>query len=50
MRLLMLCGTGMWIVNNAIAGSIGGTVLEVVVAVVNVSTIFRLYRFRKSAT
>jgi hypothetical protein len=43
MRLLMLCGTGMWIANNVIAGSVGGTVLEVVVVAVNASTIFRLY-------
>lgn len=44
MRLLMLCGTGMWIANNVIAGSIGGTALEVVVAIVNASTILRLHR------
>jgi hypothetical protein len=50
MRLLMLCGTAMWIANNVIAGSIGGTVLEVVVALVNVSTILRLYRVPGSAT
>ena len=50
MRLLMLCGTGMWIANNVIAGSIGGTVLEVAVALVNTSTILRLYRLPKSAT
>lgn len=50
MRLLMLCGTGMWIANNVIAGSIGGTVLEVVVALVNTSTIVRMYRVPESAT
>lgn len=44
MRLLMLCGTGLWIANNLIAGSIGGTALEVVVAVVNGVTIWRLAR------
>lgn len=44
MRLLMLCGTGLWIANNLIAGSIGGTALEVVVAVVNLTTIARLVR------
>lgn len=42
MRLVMLCGTGLWIANNLIAGSIGGTALEVVVACVNVTTIARL--------
>jgi len=44
MRLLMLCGTGLWIANNLIAGSIGGTALEVVVATVNLVTILRLVR------
>ena len=44
MRLLMLCGTGLWIANNLIAGSIGGTALEVVVAAVNLTTIVRMTR------
>ncbi|NCT85686.1 MAG: YgjV family protein [Comamonadaceae bacterium] len=44
MRLLMLCGTGLWIANNLIAGSIGGTALELVVAAVNLGTIWRLAR------
>lgn len=44
MRLVMLCGTALWIANNILAGSIGGTALEVVVAVVNASTIVRLAR------
>jgi hypothetical protein len=44
MRLLMLCGTGLWIANNLVAGSIGGTALEVVVAAVNLATIVRMAR------
>lgn len=44
MRLLMLCGTALWIANNLIAGSIGGTALEVVVAAVNLATIARMAR------
>lgn len=44
MRLLMLCGTGLWIANNLIAGSIGGTALELVVAAVNLRTIYRMAR------
>jgi hypothetical protein len=44
MRLLMLCGTGLWIANNLIVGSIGGTALEVVVAAVNATTIVRMLR------
>jgi Bacterial inner membrane protein len=46
MRLLMLCGTGLWIANNLIVGSIGGTALEIVVAGVNAFTIVRLWRQR----
>lgn len=44
MRLVMLCGTCLWIVNNVITGSIGGTALEVIVAGVNIATILRLRR------
>lgn len=44
MRLLMLCGTGLWIANNLIAGSIGGTALEVVVAAVNLTILARMWR------
>ncbi|WP_426168371.1 YgjV family protein [Pseudoduganella sp. R-34] len=44
MRLVMLCGTCLWIVNNISAGSIGGTALEVIVAGVNIATIVRLRR------
>lgn len=49
MRLLMLCGTGLWIANNVMAGSIGGSALEVVVAIVNVSTIARMRRQQAAA-
>lgn len=44
MRMLMLCGTLLWVANNVIAGSIGGTALEVVIAVVNVVTMVRMAR------
>jgi hypothetical protein len=44
MRLAMLCGTGLWIVNNVIAGSVGGTALELVIAMVNIVTIRRMMR------
>ncbi len=44
MRLLMLCGTGLWIANDLIVGSIGGTALEVVIAVINLTTIARLLK------
>ena len=49
MRLLMLCGTALWIANNAIAGSIGGTALEVVVAAVNGATVWRMARRARRA-
>ncbi|MFN3302603.1 MAG: YgjV family protein [Roseateles sp.] len=44
MRLLMLVGTGLWIANNLIVGSIGGTALEIVIAAINISTIARMAR------
>lgn len=49
MRLVMLLGTVCWIANNVIAGSVGGTALEVVVAVVNLVTITRMARQRAAA-
>jgi len=49
MRLVMLVGTCLWIANNVIAGSVGGTALEVVVAAVNVTTIVRMARRRVAA-
>ncbi len=44
LRFVLLCGTLLWLANNLIAGSIGGTALEAVVAVVNLGTMFRLWR------
>ena len=44
MRLAMLCGTCLWIANNIVAGSIGGTALEIVIAAVNMTTIWRMAR------
>ena len=48
MRLVMLCGTGLWIANNLIAGSVGGTALEIVVAVTNITTMVRMAQRHKS--
>jgi hypothetical protein len=42
MRVVMLGGTLLWIVNNVLSGSIGGTALELTILVVNCSTIWRL--------
>jgi hypothetical protein len=49
MRLVMLCGTGLWIANNIISGSIGGTALEIVIAIVNTVTIIRMARQAKQS-
>jgi len=47
MRLVMLCGTFLWIGNNLIAGSVGGTALETVIAIVNMRTIWVMAREEK---
>ena len=39
MRLGMLVGTSLWIANNILSGSIGGTALEIVIAIANMYTI-----------
>jgi hypothetical protein len=48
MRLVMLVGTCLWIANNIIVGSIGGTALEIVIASVNVFTILKMWRQKLS--
>lgn len=47
MRLVMLAGTLCWVANNVIVGSIGGTLLELVVAAVNGWTIWRLWQLSR---
>ncbi|MFY9510655.1 MAG: YgjV family protein [Rubrivivax sp.] len=44
MRLVMLVGTLLWVLHNLLVGSIGGTLLELVVAGANLWTISRLWR------
>ncbi|QEM67535.1 YgjV family protein [Geobacter sp. FeAm09] len=44
MRLVILSSTFCWLANDILSGSIGGTLLETVVAIVNTSTILRMYR------
>jgi hypothetical protein len=44
MRIAMLVGTVFWIANNILSGSIGGTALEIIIAVVNSFTILRMLR------
>jgi hypothetical protein len=44
MRLVLLGCTGAWLINNVLSGSIGGTALEVVIALANGFTIARMAR------
>lgn len=46
MRLAMLAGTLLWLANNILSGSIGGTALELVIAATNGYTIFRMLTAR----
>lgn len=47
MRFVILVSTCCWLANNVLCGSIGGTFLEITIAIVNVSTIIQLSRSRK---
>lgn len=42
MRMTLLVCTILWLANNILSGSIGGTVLEAIIAVANTTTIWRL--------
>lgn len=44
LRLLLFCATLCWLANNVLSGSIGGTLLESCIAVVNGTTMWRLWR------
>jgi len=50
MRLVMLVCTLLWLVNNILSASIGGTMLELVIGIVNITTILRLLRSRSKPT
>lgn len=47
MRQALLCCTFMWLVNNLHGGSIGGTILECIIATTNSFTIMRMIRERR---
>lgn len=49
MRLAFICGALCWLTNNIIVGSIGGTLLEITLLIVNLNTIRRLYSSNKLA-
>ncbi len=42
LRVVLLVCTGLWLVNNALCGSVGGTVLEALIALSNLATICRM--------
>ena len=44
LRVVLLCGTLLWLTNDILSRSIGGTMLETLIAIVNISTIVRLIR------
>lgn len=47
MRIVLLVCTLLWLVNNVLSLSIGGTVLEAIIAVVNLTTIIRMVLLRR---
>lgn len=44
MRLVMLSGTVLWLIHNYWVGSLGGTLLEGVLCIVNLITLIRMVR------
>lgn len=44
MRVGFLLGALCWLTNNILVGSMGGTLLEMTVIIINLLTIYRLYR------
>ncbi|WP_242392274.1 YgjV family protein [Anaeromyxobacter oryzisoli] len=49
MRLVLLASTSMWLANNVLSRSVGGTVLESLIALSSISTIVRLIVARREA-
>lgn len=48
MRLVLLAATSCWLASNLLTGSMGGTLLEALVAVASLSTIVRLLRAQRA--
>ena len=44
LRLGFMCASAFWLANNVHVGSIGGTLLEITLMMVNSTTIYRLYK------
>jgi len=49
LRLILLNATACWLANNLILGSIGGTLLELLLGAVNATTTYRLWRADRRA-
>lgn len=49
MRLTIFLGTLLWLANNIVSGSIGGTVLETFIAIANGITILRMTVWKREA-
>lgn len=49
MRGVLLLSTLLWLANNFLAGSVGGTLLELVIGAANGSTCYRILRDRARA-
>ncbi len=49
MRLVLLMGTCLWLMNNLMSGSIGGSALELMVGLTNATTIVRMLVARRKA-
>lgn len=47
MRVAFLAGSSCWLINNIAIGSIGGTLLELMMISVNLSTMLRIFRARQ---
>lgn len=43
LRLALLCGTALWLANNLLSGSIGGSALEMMIGLANMTTITRMW-------
>ena len=43
LRLALLCGSALWLANNLLSGSIGGSALETMIALTNMTTITRMW-------
>ncbi len=42
LRLVLLTSTAAWLTNNVLSGSVGGTILESIIATASISTILRM--------